>query len=48
MRAHQIKGRTVAAAEDRLKSMEKVPGLSSEWADLAQAMFNLKEFIFIR
>jgi hypothetical protein len=38
----------LARAEDALKSLNKAPGLSSEWADLAQAMFNLKEFIFIQ
>jgi len=38
----------LALAEDSLKSLNKVRGLSSEWADLAQAMFNLKEFIYIR
>jgi hypothetical protein len=31
-----------------LKSAKQFAGLSSEWADLAHAMFNLKEFIFIR
>ncbi len=38
----------LSLAEDQLIALEKVPGLSSEWADLAQAMFNLKEFIYIR
>jgi hypothetical protein len=38
----------LAQAKDALKSLNKTPGLSSEWADLAQAMFNVKEFIYIR
>ena len=38
----------LAQAEERLKSAKQFAGLSSEWADLAHAMFNLKEFIFIR
>jgi hypothetical protein len=31
-----------------LQTLEKQRGLSSEWADLAHGMFNLKEFIYIR
>jgi hypothetical protein len=34
--------------ESRLKDMEEREGLSSKWADLAHALFNLKEFIYIR
>jgi len=35
-------------ADARLKSLNQSAGLSTEWADLAHAMFNVKEFIFIR
>ncbi len=38
----------LAAEGDRLKSLDQTRGLSSEWADLAHGMMNLKEFIFIR
>lgn len=38
----------LARVEAKLKSLNEAPGLSSEWADLALALFNLKEFIFIR
>lgn len=34
--------------EGRLKEMEKSGGLSSPTADLAHALFNLKEFIYVR
>jgi len=34
--------------EERMKLLNEHPGLSSEWADLSLALFNLKEFIFIR
>ncbi|MBC8001741.1 MAG: hypothetical protein H7X97_04050, partial [Opitutaceae bacterium] len=33
---------------ERLKSLNRTLGLSSEWADLGHALVNLKEFIFIR
>jgi hypothetical protein len=35
-------------AEAQLKSLETRPGLSSEWADLAHAIFNLKEFVYVQ
>ena len=35
-------------AEEALKLLKQAPGLSSEWADLAHALFNMKEFIFVR
>ena len=37
-----------ARSDERLKSLDKARGLSSEWADLGHALVNLKEFIFIR
>ena len=33
---------------DQLKVMKQKSGMSSEWADLAHALFNLKEFIYLR
>ena len=40
--------KTIEQQEDRLKEMEKSGGLSSANADLAHALFNLKEFIYVR
>ncbi len=34
--------------EEALKALGKKPGLSSEWADLAHALFNVKEFVYVR
>ena len=38
----------LAQAEARLKTLDQTKGLSSEWADLAHAILNLKEFIYVR
>ncbi|MSU51322.1 MAG: DUF1553 domain-containing protein [Opitutus sp.] len=38
----------LADATKRLKAMQKTEGLASAWADLGHAIFNLKEFIFVR
>ena len=34
--------------EQQLRALEKSKGMTSEWANLAHALFNLKEFIYIR
>ncbi len=34
--------------EEAFKSIKKTAGLSSEWADLAHALFNVKEFVYVR
>jgi len=38
----------LARDQNSLKSITNSKGLSTEWADLALALFNLKEFIYLR
>jgi hypothetical protein len=35
-------------ADRSLQALQQTQGLSSEWADLGHALFNLKEFIYVR
>ncbi|MEM7312873.1 MAG: DUF1553 domain-containing protein [Planctomycetota bacterium] len=38
----------LAAAESKLKSLDKAPDPDQAWIDLAQSIYNLKEFIYVR
>ncbi len=40
--------REIGQADLQLETLRKENGLSSGWADLAHAVFNLKEFVYIR
>ena len=38
----------LAGANERILAATRTQGLASAWADLGLAIFNLKEFIFVR
>ena len=40
--------KSIGDAREAVKEMQRRHGLESEWADLAHAIFNLKEFVYVR